>query len=47
MSIAKRTGLKRKVIKRAKRRIIKVLRTGLKRNIIRMPKKTYINPLNA
>ena len=49
MSIAKRTGLKRKVISSIvkTRKVIKALRTGLKRKTIRGGIKTYINPLNA
>ena len=42
MTIAKRTGLKRKVIKRTKRRIIKGLRTGLMMKTIRIPKKSIL-----
>ena len=45
--IATRIGLKRKVIKRTKRRIIKGLCTGLKRKTFHRAEKNYINPLNA
>ena len=49
MSIAKRTGLKRKVISsRVKtRKVVKALRTDLKRKTVHGGIKTYINPLNA
>ena len=48
MKIAKRTGLKRKVIKMRKiPKIIKGLRTGLKRKTLCSAEKKYINPLNA
>ena len=49
MSIAKRTGLKRKVISSIvkTRKVVKASRTGLKRKTVRGGIKTYINPLNA
>ena len=45
--IAKRTGLKRKVIKQIVKNRLIAKRTGLKRKTIRIPKKNYTNPLNA